>query len=80
MTIEQTIIIPDDRRVFLEFLAPKEISAGRVRVTVTIDSAQGEQSNTFVRQPISQFFGILSLNTYGDAVVYQRELRDEWND
>jgi hypothetical protein len=32
------------------------------------------------RKPISRFFGILSPNTYGDGVAYQRAIRDEWDD
>jgi len=31
------------------------------------------------RKPISRFFGILSPNTYGDGVAYQRAIRDEWD-
>ena len=32
------------------------------------------------RKPISRFFGILSPNTFGDGVAYQRAIRDEWDD
>ncbi|MDR1803535.1 MAG: hypothetical protein LBQ94_08005 [Treponema sp.] len=32
------------------------------------------------RKPISHFFGILSPNTFGDGVAYQRAIRDEWDD
>ena len=32
MIIEQTIEIPDDRRILFEILAPKEIPTGRARV------------------------------------------------
>jgi len=32
------------------------------------------------RKPISRLFGILSPNTYGDGVAYQRSIRDEWDD
>ena len=32
------------------------------------------------RKPISHYFGILSSDTYGDGVAYQRKLRDEWNE
>jgi hypothetical protein len=31
------------------------------------------------RKPISRHFGILSPETYGDGVEYQRKLRDEWD-
>jgi len=32
------------------------------------------------RKPISRYFGILSPDTYGDGVTYQRNIRDEWDD
>jgi hypothetical protein len=33
------------------------------------------------RKPLSRHFGILSPNTYGDEVAYQRKIRDEeWDD
>jgi hypothetical protein len=31
------------------------------------------------RMDISRYFGILSPNTYGDGVAYQRKIRDEWD-
>jgi hypothetical protein len=31
------------------------------------------------RKPLSRYFGILSPNTYGDGVAYQRKIRDEWD-
>ena len=36
MTIEQTIEVPASRRIFFEFLAPKEIPSGPARVEVKI--------------------------------------------
>jgi len=36
MTITQTIEVPADRRVFFEFLAPREIPAGKTRVDVIL--------------------------------------------
>jgi hypothetical protein len=36
MTIEQTVEIPDDRRIFFEFLAPKEIPAGLALVELKL--------------------------------------------
>ena len=32
------------------------------------------------RKPISRYFGILSPDTYGNGVAYQRKLRDEWGE
>ena len=36
MTIEQTVEIPADHRVFFEFQAPKEIPAGKARVELKL--------------------------------------------
>jgi len=36
MTIEQTVTIPADHRVFFEFLAPREIPAGKARVELKL--------------------------------------------
>ena len=36
MTIEQTVTIPDDHRVSLEFLAPQEIPAGQARIELKV--------------------------------------------
>jgi hypothetical protein len=36
MTIEQTVEIPVDHRVFFEFLAPKEIPAGPAKVELKV--------------------------------------------
>ena len=73
MVIEQTIEVPASRRITLDL--PPELPIGRAKVTVTLEATHKNN-----RTPISQFFGILSPNTYGDAVAYQRKIRDEWND
>ena len=72
MTIEQTIEVPASRRIFLEL--PPDLPVGKVKITVTTEVAHPN-----IRTPISQYFGIISPNTYGDGVAYQRKLRDEWN-
>ena len=43
MIIEQTIEVPADRRVFFEFLAPKEIPAGLARVQLKVTPISGKQ-------------------------------------
>ena len=67
MTIEQTIEVPADRRVFFEFLAPIEIPTGpaRVELKVTpISEKQGgstRENNKETPTSISDTFsGILS--------------------
>jgi len=67
MTITQTIEVPADHRVFLEFLAPKEIPAGTVQVEMKLTPvdkkqvnplpAKGEKSATPITDELS---GILS--------------------
>ena len=73
MAITQTVDIPADRRIFLDL--PLELPVGRAKITVTPE-IETKRSYT----PISQYFGIISPDTYGDGVAYQRKLRDEWDD
>jgi len=70
MTIEQTVEITDNRKI--TFDVPKEVPAGRTRVIIQFPVRNDK--------PISQYFGILSPDTYGDGVAYQRAMRDEWDD
>jgi hypothetical protein len=83
MTIEQTVEVPANHRIFLDI--PPQIPAGRVILTFTPAPKCGDNSLTADpglnrKPPISRYFGILSPHTYGDAVAYQRTLRDEWDD
>jgi hypothetical protein len=68
LLIEEIKTLPPERVAealdFVEFLKQKEAACQK---------AKG-------RIPISRYFGVLSPDTYGDGVVYQRKLRDEWND
>lgn len=72
MTITQTVEIPANRRIILE--VPHEIPVGPVILSFTPAYTANPR-----KTPISRFFGILSSNTYGDGVTYQRKLRDEWD-
>ena len=72
MTVEQIVDIPADRRITLE--VPRTVPEGKTILSFTPASATKE------RKPLSQYFGILSPDTYGDGVDYQRKLRDEWDD
>jgi len=78
MTIEQTIEIPASHRITLD--VPPEVPAGTVILTFTPASDQRAQIAPPCRKPISAYFGIISPDTYGDGVAYQRHLRDEWDD
>jgi hypothetical protein len=75
MTITQTVEIPDNRRLTVD--VPREVPAGR---TILVYAPAKEQASPANIKPISQFFSILSPDTYGDGVAYQRKIRDEWND
>jgi hypothetical protein len=46
MIIEQTVEIPADRRVFFEFIAPREIPAGPARVELRVTPVTGKQGIT----------------------------------
>jgi len=74
MTMTQTVEITADRRTID---VPREIPSGATIITFT--PIAGKDVNPS-RKSISQYFGILSPDTYGDGVAYQRKLRDEWND
>jgi len=70
MTIEQTVEIPANRRLIIN--VPHEIPAGKTIITFTPEAKPD-------RKPISRYLGILSPDTYGDGVNYQRKLREEWD-
>ena len=76
MSFTQTVEIPADRRLIID--VPREIPAGKTILTFTPAPAETRISNSN-RKPISQYFGILSPETYIDGIAYQRKLRDEWN-
>jgi len=87
MVTKQIVEIPTSRRLRLDIKVPPDIPTG---TTARIElawfpqkdspcAAAGQQAATN-RTHISRYFGILSPDTYGDGVDYQRKLRDEWND
>jgi len=82
MTITQTVDIPADRRLVID--VPREIPVGKTILAFTPASVQESTDQGTERTPscksISQYFGILSPDTYGDPVSYQRKLRNEWDD
>jgi hypothetical protein len=80
MVIDRTIFIPENRRIVIE--VPKEIPTGAaagIKLTwpVRIDAVKPAAQK---RLPVSRFFNIIRAETYGSGVVYQRRLRDEWNE
>ena len=93
MTITQTVEVPASHKLIID--VPREIPAGQVILTFTPANkpAVGKTNRTLEdalrraaekaadpnRRPLSHFFGILSPNTFGDGVAYQRAIRDEWD-
>jgi hypothetical protein len=65
MTITQTIEVPADHRVFFEFLAPREIPAGKARVEVKVTPVI-EQQDTLktadegAMSPVDALFALLA--------------------
>ena len=71
MSVTQKVEIPANRRLTID--VPREVPTGSVILTFTPANAADSKHT-----PISRYFGILSPETYGDGVAYQRKLRDEW--
>jgi hypothetical protein len=53
MTIEQTVEIPADHRIFFEFLAPEEIPAGPARVELKVTPVVKEQGKAVSKKEIT---------------------------
>ena len=64
MTITQTVDIPADRRVFFEFLAPREIPAGKTRVEVkltpVVEKQSDQQSAEGETSPVDALFALFA--------------------
>jgi hypothetical protein len=74
MTITQAVEIPANHRLTID--VPREVPEGRA---ILVFAPTNEQAAAPKRKPVPQFFNILSPNTYGDGVAYQRKIRDEWD-
>ena len=89
MTIEQTIEVPADRRVFFEFLAPKDIPTGLARIELKLTPVREREDDENTLTPISDTLsGMLSdkptpradrllgiATNLGDITI--EEIRDE---
>jgi len=93
MTMTQTVEVPASHRLTID--VPREIPAGPTVIAFTPAKKPAGKTNRTLedalrraaekaadpnRRPLSHFLGILSPNTYGDGVAYQRAIRDEWDD
>lgn len=90
LTIEVPPEIPEGKtRVIIQFPVPAAPACDSTGAGIdfvpshppeeAIKAAAQRLSNPNRRLP-SSYRGILSPDTYGDSVAYQRKLRDEWDD
>jgi len=93
MSITQTVEVPASHWLTIE--VPREVPAGLVNIVYFPASATAPRTNRTLedalrraaekaadpnRRPLSDFLGIISPDTYGDGVAYQRAIRDDWDD
>jgi len=78
MILDRTIFIPENRRIIIEVPAviPTGAAAG-IRLTWPVQTINHAAQNS---KPVSQYFNMISPETYGNGTVYQRRMRDEWNE
>jgi hypothetical protein len=75
-TIQQTVIIPADRRLRLDLALPDSIPAGQAEMLVVLSPSRTMKSG----KSLLRFAGCLaeSKTFAGDPVAVQKALRDEW--
>ena len=74
MTIEQTVAIPADYRIFLEL--PRSVPIGvDARISITIPTRYEAQSNIKLTKPVKSFRGILKGK--GITIERFREMQSE---
>ena len=69
MTITQTVDIPADRRVFFEFLAPREIPAGKARVEMKVTPVVEKQTDQRSAEPALSADEGASPHPHSDALA-----------
>jgi hypothetical protein len=87
MTIQQTIDIPADGRLHLDFSLPANLPKGPAEITLTVRPArkQGKlptgRRSIFHRKSVMDYYGCLKNSPAfeGDPVEIQRKMRDEWD-
>jgi len=85
LTIDVPREVPAGRTILAFTPAPtKEIDGtslpgGNARTVEEALQMAAEKAADPNRKPISRHFGTLSNHTFGDAVAYQKAIRDEWD-
>jgi hypothetical protein len=75
MTIEQTVEIPADRRLHLDFEFPHEIPVGKARVTVT-PVVETPKSNNALLSLRGSCKGLDTMEAYFERKRADKELED----
>jgi len=94
MTVKQTVEIPASRRIILDVpravpegktiltftpvSVPQAANNSPRTISEALQMAEAKAADPN-RKPISRHFGALKGIWEGDAVAYQRKLRDEWD-
>jgi hypothetical protein len=83
MTIQQTVAIPSDRRLHLDFDLPASLPEGQADITLIVKPRGRKWKIPFFhRTSIMDFYGCLkdSPAFAEGGVEYQKKIRDEWPD
>jgi len=77
MTIEQTVEIPADHKIFFEFIAPNEIPAGPARVELKVTPVLEKNAlKDMINRPTPRADSLLGvLSHVGDITL--EEIREE---
>ena len=75
-TIQQTVTIPENRRLQLDLPLPDSIPAGQAEMLVVLSPVREDKP----RKSIRRFVGCLANSAAfaGDPVALQKAMRNEW--
>ncbi len=78
-TFQQTVIIPENRRLQLDLPLPDSIPAGQAEMVVVLSPTNAVQKTKTAKSAL-RFVGCLanSATFAGDPVALQKAMRDEW--
>jgi len=78
MTIERNITVPANHKATIEM--PKSMPPGTEVSVKFIWPPENDRTEQKSGASILNYLGLISCDTFGNGVVYQRRLRDEWNE